>query len=65
MPDDQQLYMDISHHPLADATIKDIERLSLSRGNDPARFDGLRERAMMLRKDTPLCSSQRHIRSCI
>jgi uroporphyrinogen decarboxylase len=25
MPDDQMLYMDISHHPLANATIKDIE----------------------------------------
>ena len=29
MPEDQMLYMDISHHPLANATIKDIETLSL------------------------------------
>ena len=53
MPDDQKLYMDISHHPLANATIRDINDYPFPRGNDPARFAGLRERAMMLRKETP------------
>ena len=32
MPDDQPLYMDITHHPLADATLDDIARLSLPQG---------------------------------
>ena len=32
MPDDQPFYMDISHHPLADATIDDIARLSVPQG---------------------------------
>lgn len=48
MPDDQPLYMDISHHPLADATIDDIRRYPFPRGNDPTRFSGLRSRAQKL-----------------
>ena len=32
MPDDHPYYMDISHHPLANATIADIARLSLPQG---------------------------------
>jgi uroporphyrinogen decarboxylase len=53
MPDDQQLYMDISHHPLADATIQDIHDYPFPQGDDPARFEGLRDRALTLRNDTP------------
>ena len=53
MPDDQQLYMDISHHPLADATIEDIRGYPFPRGDDPSRFEGLRDRALALRNETP------------
>jgi uroporphyrinogen decarboxylase len=53
MPDDRPYYMDISHHPLADATAADIADYPFPRGDDPSRFDGLRQRALMLRKETP------------
>jgi uroporphyrinogen decarboxylase len=53
MPDDQQLYMDISHHPLADAALEDVADYPFPKGDDPARFDGLRERALLLRNETP------------
>lgn len=53
MRDDQQLYMDISHHPLADATIDDIKSYPFPKGNDAGRFKGMRERALMLKKETP------------
>jgi len=53
MPDDQQLYMDISHHPLADATIEDIKDYPFPKGDDAGRFVGMRDRALMLKKDTP------------
>src|SRR4030066_222534 len=45
MPDDQQLYMDISNHPLADAIIKDIADYPFPDGGDPTRFTGVREKA--------------------
>ena len=53
MPDDQMLYMDISHHPLADATIADVADYPFPQGDDPSRFVGLRGRAQMLRGETP------------
>jgi len=53
MPDDQPLYMDISHHPLADATIDDIKEYPFPRGDDPTRFEGLRESALTLKNETP------------
>ena len=53
MPDDQHLYMDVSFHPLANATIKDVRGYPWPKGDDPARFDGLRERALRIRKETP------------
>lgn len=53
MPDNNQLYMDISHHPLADATIDDIRDYPFPKGNDPGRFKGIRERALMLKNETP------------
>jgi uroporphyrinogen decarboxylase len=52
MPDDQQLYMDISHHPLADATIKDLADYPFPKGDDPTRFTGVREKALELRNET-------------
>jgi len=58
MPDDQQLYMDISHHPLAEASIEDIADYPFPRGDDPTRFTGVREQALRLRNETPyaLCT---------
>ncbi len=53
MPDDSPLYMDITHHPLADATLEDIEDYPFPRGDDPGRFAGLRERAVRIRRETP------------
>ncbi len=53
MPDDEPYYMDISHHPLADATLDDIKGYPWPKGGDPGRFAGLRDRAMTLRKETP------------
>ena len=53
MPDDAPLYMDITHHPLAEASIDDIDRYPFPRGNDAARFVGLREEALRIRGETP------------
>ncbi|MBN1997910.1 hypothetical protein JW935_10185 [candidate division KSB1 bacterium] len=53
MPDDQQLYMDISFNPLAEATIKDLDSYSFPDGKDPSRFSGVREQATYLRENTP------------
>ena len=53
MPDDEPLYMDISHHPLANASIDDIERYAFPKGDDPGRFEGLRDRALTLKNETP------------
>jgi hypothetical protein len=51
MPEDHPLYMDISHHPLANATIEDIKGYPFPKGDDPTRFTGLRERAQRLQGD--------------
>jgi uroporphyrinogen decarboxylase len=53
MPDEQPLYMDISHHPLANATLADVKNYPWPKGDDPGRFAGLRERALAIRRDTP------------
>ncbi|MHB8900469.1 MAG: uroporphyrinogen decarboxylase family protein [Thermoguttaceae bacterium] len=53
MPADQPLYMDISHHPLAHATLDDIRHYPFPKGDDPGRFRGLREQASYLRENTP------------
>ena len=57
MPEDQMLYMDISHHPLANATIKDIETYPFPNGSDPTRFTGVRENVLEMRKNTPYAIS--------
>lgn len=57
MPDDQQLYMDISHHPLANATIEDLADYPFPKGDDPTRFTGLRDEAQRLRDETPYAIS--------
>jgi uroporphyrinogen decarboxylase len=57
MPDDQMLYMDISHHPLANASVRDIESFPFPDGGDPSRFTGVRERARAIRENTPYALS--------
>ena len=57
MPDDQGLYMDISHHPLASATIADIEDYPFPNGSEPSRFASVREEALKLRNETPYAIS--------
>jgi uroporphyrinogen decarboxylase len=53
MPDDQRLYMDITLHPLASASLEDIKAYPFPKGDDPGRFEGLRERAKEIRTQTP------------
>jgi len=57
MPDEQQLYMDISHHPLADAAVEDIRDYPFPDGSDPSRFEGLRKEVSQLRKEIPYAIS--------
>lgn len=53
MPDDQPHYFDISHSPLADLSLEEIRAWPFPKGDDPTRFEGLRERALTLRRETP------------
>lgn len=53
MPDDQQFYMDISHHPLATAGIREIAEYPFPKGNDATRFTGVRQEALRLGQQTP------------
>ncbi len=53
MPDGSQLYMDISHHPLADAAVDDVIDYPFPDGGSPARFTGLRGTALQLRGEIP------------
>jgi len=53
MPDDEPLYMDISHHPLADASLADVADYPFPKGDDPGRFVDLREAALRLKRETP------------
>ena len=63
MPEDAPLYMDITHHPLAEASIADVSRYPWPRGDDPGRFAGLRERAQKDPRGNALCAGERHQRS--
>ena len=53
MPDDQPYYMDITHHPLAEASIEQVRRYPFPKGDDPSRFEGLRDRVLAVKNDTP------------
>ncbi len=57
MPEEQQLYMDISLHPLANASTGDLADYPFPKGNDPTRFTGLRDEILRLRKETPYAIS--------
>jgi len=58
MPDDEPNFMDISVHPLAKATLKDLADYPFPRGEDPTRFSGVREEALRMRRESPyaLCT---------
>jgi uroporphyrinogen decarboxylase len=49
--------MDISHHPLAEATIGTIADYPFPKGDDPTRFTGVREQALEMRGQTPYAIS--------
>ena len=52
MADDQKLYMDISHHPLADVTMEELKERPFPNGGDKTRFTGVREKALRIRKQS-------------
>jgi uroporphyrinogen decarboxylase len=53
MPDEHPRYMDITLHPLANATLADLREYPWPQGDDPSRFAGLREQALRLKNETP------------
>ncbi len=53
----EPLYMDITHHPLAGATVKDLADYPFPKGGDPTRFTGVREKALEMRNQTPYAIS--------
>ncbi len=53
MPEDAPYYMDITLHPLANATISDLRDYPWPKGDDPSRFAGLRDRALAIKQQTP------------
>jgi len=50
MPDDGGLYMDISHHPLAEVTTEQLRKRPFPNGADRSRFSNVREKALAIRK---------------
>ena len=52
MPDDHPFYMDITHNPLAEATLKELDEYPFPDGKDPSRFHGLRKSVRELRDNT-------------
>ncbi|MGQ9589725.1 MAG: uroporphyrinogen decarboxylase family protein [Planctomycetota bacterium] len=53
MPEDAPNYFDITHSPLAGLSLEEIRKHPFPRGDDPTRFEGLRERALRTRRETP------------
>ncbi len=53
MPDDQTNYFDISHSPLAGLSLEQIKEYPFPKGDDPTRFEGLRQRALEIKQNTP------------
>lgn len=53
MPEDSPRYFDITHSPLAGLSLDEIEAYPFPRGDDPTRFEGLREEALRITRDTP------------
>lgn len=57
MPDDQKLYMDISHHPLANVTVEELKDMPFPDGSDRSRFTGVREKALKIHQESPYAIS--------
>lgn len=53
MPDDHNNFFDISHSPLAGLSLDEIRAYPFPKGDDPTRFEGLRERALQIKRETP------------
>jgi uroporphyrinogen decarboxylase len=53
MPADHPYYMDISHNPLASATLADIAKYPFPKGDEPSRFATIRQEALAIKNDTP------------
>jgi uroporphyrinogen decarboxylase len=52
MPDASPNYFDITRSPLAGLSLKQINEYPFPKGDDPSRFEGLREQVLALRRDT-------------
>jgi uroporphyrinogen decarboxylase len=53
MPEDRANYFDITHSPLAGLSLEQIKAYPFPKGDDPSRFEGLRERILELKRATP------------
>jgi len=53
MPEEHPYYFDISHSPLAGLTLQQIKDYPFPKGDDPSRFEGLRDRALAIKRETP------------
>ena len=53
MPDDYPYYFDITYSPVAGLSLKEIEGYPFPKGDDASRFEGLRDRALALKRETP------------
>lgn len=53
MPEDAPYYMDITHHPMANARLGDVADYPWPKGDDPARFATIRQEALRIRQETP------------
>jgi uroporphyrinogen decarboxylase len=53
MPVDHPYYFDISRSPLAGLSLNQIREYPFPKGDDPSRFEGLRQRALEVRRETP------------
>jgi uroporphyrinogen decarboxylase len=53
MPEEHPYYFDISHSPLAGLTLQQIKDHPFPKGDDPSRFEGLRDRALAIKRETP------------
>ena len=53
MPDDHPYYFDLARSPLAGLSLKEIQDYPFPRGDDPSRFEGLRDRVLELKRETP------------
>ena len=53
MPEEHPYYFDISHSPLAGLTLLQIKDYPFPKGDDPSRFEGLRDRALAIKRETP------------